>query len=411
MDGAFGQTGNVARVAAVSDDRRQIHIEYRSGLTGRVTNDETPFEYQVGDILLVDADANHLESAPHGLWPSDNWVGIVRLCRSDVLIVEVNGRHRIIRDFSDEYSVGNTVEGNDTDGVLRLLDRDPLRQIDLPSIDDSTISGFVAQPDPSGLDFTDFGGSPHVVTRARELIESQLTHRDALTHIGARSIKGVLFTGPPGTGKTMLAQIIANQAQATFYEIAGPEIFSKWYGESEELLRKIFDHAATQPRSIIFFDEIDSIAAQRSESHEASRRVVAQLLSRMDGFTPDQNVMVVATTNRPQDIDPALRRPGRLDWEIEFGRPDPTDRLEILEVSARKVQTEGGLPHELVASRTDGWSAAELAAIWSEAALIAVEDNGRKAIVAEDYFAGFERVAAQHAREIQAMAAEMADDS
>jgi transitional endoplasmic reticulum ATPase len=409
MDGAIDSARSVARVAHVASDGHHIYVEYRNGLTARVTNEERQFDFEVGDVLLIDAATDELEIAPSELWPSEPWVGIVRISKPDVLVVEVNGRHRIFQGTDSDYAVGNTVEGSDTEGVTGLLDKDPIRQVDLPSIDDSAIAGFIVKPDPGGLSFDDFGGLPSVVRRSRELIEFPLEHREALDNIGARPIKGVLFTGPPGTGKTMLARIIANQAGATFYEIRGPEIFSKWYGESEELLRRLFDHAASQTRSIVFFDEIDSVAPQRQEAHEASRRVVAQLLSLMDGFTPEQNVMVVATTNRPQDIDAALRRPGRLDWEIDFTKPDQEDREEILRVSSAKLETKGELPHQLIASRTEGWSAADLTAIWSESALIAVDDGGREAILAEDYFAGYERVAVQHARELQALAAEIED--
>jgi transitional endoplasmic reticulum ATPase len=196
----------------------------------------------------------------------------------------------------------------------------------------------------------------------------------------------------------MLARIIANAAHAKFYEISGPEIFSKWYGESEKILRAIFEHAAKQPRSIIFFDEIDSIAVQRSgDVHEASKRVVGQLLTLMDGFDANQNVVVIAATNRPQDIDLALRRPGRFDWEIAFRMPNQKDRAEILRVSAGHIATLGQLPHDLVAANTDSWNGADLSAIWSEAALLAVTD-GRRAIMAEDYLGGYARVDAERRR-------------
>ena len=169
-------------------------------------------------------------------------------------------------------------------------------------------------------------------------------------------------------------------------------IFSKWYGQSEELLRKLFEKAGKQEKAIIFFDEIDSIAAQRGdESHEVSKRVVAQLLTLMDGFASDTNVVVIAATNRPQDLDVALRRPGRFDWEIKFPYPDERDRKDILIKTARCLCTREPLPHAIIAERSAGWSAAELAQIWSEAALLAVQDR-RKQIYEEDYIGGFERV-------------------
>ena len=193
----------------------------------------------------------------------------------------------------------------------------------------------------------------------------------------------------------MLGRIIAARANAVFYEISGPEIFSKWYGQSEEMLRKLFDDAAKQERAIIFFDEIDSVAAQRDEdAPEASKRVVAQLLTLMDGFQPEHNVMVIATTNRPQDIDIALQRPGRFDWVIHFPLPNRSDREAILQVAARNLTTVGSLPHSYVAERTEGWSAAELTAIWTEAALLAVADD-RAVLMTEDYLGGLERVMAQ----------------
>lgn len=397
--------GQVARVKAVAEDGRHMHIEYRNGLTGRISSDEEQISFGVGDILLVDAEGNHFERAPDSLWPDDTWIGTLRLEVSDGFIAEVDGRYRRVYAQDAGYAVGNTVEGHG-ENLSHVLNERPIRPLDTGGVDESTIAEFRASPDASKIGFEDFGGLHEVVSRAQELIELPLKHHDALAKIGARPVKGVLFTGRPGTGKTMLARIIANRADANFYEIRGPEIFSKWYGESEGILRGIFDHASKHGRSIIFFDEIDSVAAQRGESHEASRRVVAQLLSLMDGFTPKDEVMVVATTNRPQDIDGALRRPGRLDWEINFPLPGLEDRREILEVSARKLQTAGSLPHSEIADKTNLWSSAELTAIWTEAALIAVADNGREAILAEDYLAGYDRVAALRMRSIEAMVRE-----
>ena len=291
-----------------------------------------------------------------------------------------------------DYDVDNTVEAEDTQGVVRVLSETPIRYIDLPTVSDNIIDDFRWKPsEDREIGFEDFGGLKEVVARARELIEVPLKNREALSAIRARAIKGVLFTGEPGTGKTMLAQIIAHQSDAEFYKISGPEIFSKWYGQSEELLRKLFDKAAENDKAIIFFDEIDSVAAQRDDdSHEASKRVVAQLLTLMDGFSSKANVVVIAATNRPQDLDVALRRPGRFDWEIHFPLPDRLDREDILRKTARQLQTKEPLPHGDIAAKSEGWSAAELAAVWTEAALLAVED-GRCEIYEEDYIGGYER--------------------
>jgi transitional endoplasmic reticulum ATPase len=406
MQGVIEAEGQIARVKAVADDGRQIHIEYRNGITGRISNDEAEIDFGVGDVLLIDADGNHIELAPSSLWREDTWIGILSEKVDGGFIAEVNGRYRYLPSDDSAYKVGNTVEGRGETQLVRILHDVPVRIPETSGTDARVGERFLAPEGEGGDDFSDFGGLHEVVERAQELIEIPLKHREELKRIGARRIKGVLFTGPPGTGKTMLARIIANRAEAKFYEIGGPEIFSKWYGESESILRGIFEHAREQDSSIIFFDEIDSVATQRAESHEASRRVVAQLLSLLDGFTPDENVMVIATTNRPQDIDGALRRPGRLDWEITFPLPDLEDRKEILQVWEGKLNTVGVLPHDLISAKTEMWSSAELAAIWTEAALIAVADGGRDAILAEDYMAGYERVASLRLRSLEAMARE-----
>ena len=328
------------------------------------------------------------------MWPDELWVGVVKLKLPDITIIDTAGRLRTVPTTTQpNYETSNTVQARDFAGVTRVLSEEPIKYIDLPAVDDAAIESFLwSPPDTNVLGFDDFGGLQKVVERARELIEVPLKNHEKLSRIGARPIKGVLFTGEPGTGKTMLARIIAAQCEAKFYEISGPEIFSKWYGQSEELLRKLFQAAAKHDKAIIFFDEIDSVAAQRGdESHEASKRVVAQLLTLMDGFTPDSNVIVIAATNRPQDLDIALRRPGRFDWNIEFPYPDESDRIDILSKTARPLRTKEPLPYETIANRTSGWSAAELAAIWIEAALLAVEDH-RCEILEEDCIGGFERV-------------------
>ncbi len=389
----LGSTGQIAKVTAISADGCRVFFELRNGLSGWF--DEQDAEYDVGDILLL-VNENGLQRAeelPRSAWPDQLWIGVVRIKAEDTTVISTGSQNRSVPTTIDvEYEVGNTVEAGDVRGVVRVLSKTPISLIDLPSLDDSAIDQFLWRPsEGTNLGFQDFGGLKEVVDRARELIELPLKNREALSEINARPIKGVLFTGEPGSGKTMLAQIIAYESGAEFYRISGPEIFSKWVGQTEELLRKLFEKAANSDKAIIFFDEIDSVAAQRDDaSHESSTRVVAQLLTLMDGFTSNANVVVIAATNRPQDLDVALLRPGRFDWEIHFPYPDKADREDILIKAARRLKTQDSLPHQAIAAKTEGWSAAELAAILTEAALLAVGD-GRREIREEDYIGGYQR--------------------
>jgi transitional endoplasmic reticulum ATPase len=384
----------LVRVRSISDDETTLYLELRNGLIATADNDGS-LDLDVGDILLFDQTRDWITKAPSNLWRIQSLVGIVRLVSDTQTVIDTGGRWTLVPTIDEvSYRVGNTVEFDEFTGVLEVLSETSISSLDtLMDISPSILNRYRVDPtQDSGLSFGDFGGLPEVVERAKELIELPLLHHAALQEINARPVKGVLFTGEPGTGKTMLARIIANVCNATFYEISGPEIINKWVGQSEEIIRMIFDDAATKGRAIIFFDELDSIATRReSDSHELSRRVVAQLLTDLDGFKQDQNVIVIGTTNRPQDIDTALRRPGRLDWEIHFGLPSEKDRQEILEVSSRGLRTTGSLSHSRMASMTDRWSGAELTGIWTEAALLAVKDD-RSAIHEEDYWGAYERV-------------------
>ncbi|MDP2845863.1 MAG: AAA family ATPase, partial [Candidatus Methanoperedens sp.] len=186
------------------------------------------------------------------------------------------------------------------------------------------------------LTYEDIGGLRREIGLIREMIELPLRHPELFQKLGIEPPKGVLLHGPPGTGKTMIAKAVANETDANFVSISGPEIMSKYYGESEKHLREIFDEAEKAAPTIIFIDEIDSIAPKREEvTGEVERRVVAQLLSLMDGLKTRGQVIVIAATNRPNAIDAALRRGGRFDREIEIGIPDRIGRLEILHVHTR----------------------------------------------------------------------------
>lgn len=397
--------GYVARVRFIDENEAAIHVELenKKGMIVTLEDCDLSDDVEVDSVVFLSDD--RIDLAPEELWTERAWVGVVRLKGSRKTVISRSGEWVAVPTRADPpYDVGNTVEAKDGYGVVEVLSEEPLRSFDFARDEEIDGSSFKEKDGPDQdadkrATFGDFGGMRAVVERARDLIEVPLTYREALSEIGARPIKGVLFTGPPGTGKTMLARIIAREAKSAFYPISGPEVLTKWFGESEETLRKIFDAAAAEEDgAIIFFDEIDSVAAARgSTSHEASRSVVAQLLTLMDGFKPSTNVIVIAATNRPDDIDPALRRPGRFDWEIEFPPPDEQDRDEILRASSRRLTTDDDLSHALVARESRSWSAADLAAIWSEAALVAAKD-GRRKISDEDYLIGFEKVGEQRRR-------------
>src|SRR5207253_8313509 len=186
------------------------------------------------------------------------------------------------------------------------------------------------------ISYEDVGGLRPVIQKVREMIELPLRHPELFERLGVEAPKGVRLHGPPGTGKTLLARAVASETNANFLSIGGPEIMSKYYGESEERLRDVFKEAQENAPSIIFIDEIDSIAPKREDvTGEVEKRVTSQLLSLMDGLQSRGKVVVIGATNRPNAIDPALRRPGRFDREIEIGVPDRDGRLEVLEIHTR----------------------------------------------------------------------------
>lgn len=187
--------------------------------------------------------------------------------------------------------------------------------------------------------YDDIGGCRKQMAQIRELVELPLRHPQLFKSIGIKPPRGILMYGPPGTGKTLMARAVANETGAFFFLINGPEIMSKMAGESESNLRKAFEEAEKNSPSIIFIDEIDSIAPKREKTNgEVERRVVSQLLTLMDGLKARSNVVVMAATNRPNSIDPALRRFGRFDREVDIGIPDPTGRLEILRIHTKNMK-------------------------------------------------------------------------
>jgi transitional endoplasmic reticulum ATPase len=220
------------------------------------------------------------------------------------------------------------------------------------------------------VNYEDIGGLRNEIQKVREIIELPMRHPEVFDRIGIEAPRGVLLFGPPGTGKTLLAKAVANETNANFYAIGGPEIMSKFYGESEERLRDTFKQAQENSPSIIFIDEIDSIAPKREEvSGDVERRVVSQLLTLMDGLESRGKVVVIGATNRPDALDAALRRPGRFDREIEIGIPDQSGRLEILEIHTRGMPLTQDVNLNSIAKITHGFVGADLESVCREAAM------------------------------------------
>lgn len=258
-----------------------------------------------------------------------------------------------------------TVTSTTPKGIIRITEDTQLKVIDKPiQVTDSAL------PRTS---YEDIGGLGDQIRRIREMVELPMKHPELFQKLGIDPPKGVLLHGPPGCGKTLIAKAVANESAANFVVINGPEIMSKFYGESEQRLRQIFKDAGSKAPSIIFIDELDAIASKRADvTGEVERRVVAQLLALMDGMVSRGEVIVVGATNRPNAIDPALRRPGRFDREIEIGVPDRDGRKEILLIHSRGMPLAEDVDLDFIAEKTHGYVGADLQALCRESAMKAL---------------------------------------
>jgi transitional endoplasmic reticulum ATPase len=355
---------------------------------------------KVGDLVAVTAreinDAKSVTLAPPEAMGSVPAGVVERAVRRDLdgRPVSVGEHVRLERISQSPFHVVETtpegpvrVEGHTTVDVRNEAfdaDRDPT-----PGASGSQQAGVQAEAEggwesqdddggddeQSGVTYENIGGLEDELERVREMIELPLSEPDLFQKLNIDPPRGVLLYGPPGTGKTLIAKAVANEVSAAFHTVSGPEIMSKYKGESEERVREVFEKARETAPSIIFFDEIDSVAGKRDDDGDVENRVVAQLLSLMDGLESRGDVVVIGATNRVDDIDPALRRGGRFDREIEIGVPSEGGRREILDVHTRGMPLSDDVDLDTLASRTHGFVGADLDVLVSEAAMHAIRNR------------------------------------
>ena len=264
-------------------------------------------------------------------------------------------------------------------GIFRVTEVEPEQPVVVTETTRVDIVDQSTSPEPEtqehrgvGVTYEDVGGLDDELEEVRELVELPLSNPDVFRRLGIDPPKGILLHGPPGTGKTRIAKAVANEADASFESVSGPELTSKYKGETEEQLRAVFDRARENAPSVIFFDEVDAIAGDREESGDMENRVVAQLLALMDGLESRGEVVVIGATNRVDAVDPALRRPGRFDREVEVGVPDRAGRREILDIHVRGTPIAEDVDLDTLADRTHGFVGADLYALVTEAGMRAL---------------------------------------
>src|SRR6056297_3059481 len=355
--------------ATVADDVIQIDAETRSnaGVSIGETVTVTPIAVEDADSITVSPEAEF------SLDDADTLeVAVKRELRDRP--VSPGERARVER-LGDAGLF--TVTQTDPDGTVRVTG-DTDVNVSLAGLADATTTpAEVASADDeaaeiTGATYEDIGGLDDELRRVREMIELPLANPEIFRRLGIDPPKGVLLYGPPGTGKTLIAKAVANEVDAHFISVSGPEIMSKYKGESEERLREIFEDAAENAPAIVFFDEIDSLGGKRDDESDVENRLVAQMLSLMDGLESRGDVVVIGATNRVDAIDPALRRGGRFDREIEIGAPDESGRREILDVHTRGMPLTDDVDLDRLAATTHGFVGADLHALVTEAAMAAL---------------------------------------
>jgi len=338
-------------------DRNIIRID---GLLRKNAGVAVNEEVTVAKAAVSEATAVTLAPVDMRLNVDEAFQNFVQSRLLDVPFVEGDSLYVVILGSAIPFTVVHTRPS----GIVRLLQSTDLQVLSEPAV--SAKGG-------ARVTYEDIGGLHEAVRRTREMIELPLRHPELFQRLGIEPPKGVLLHGPPGCGKTLLARAVASESEANFFSINGPEIMSKFYGESEQRLREIFEKANKDAPSIIFIDELDALAPKREEvTGEVEKRVVAQLLALMDGLEARGNVIVIGATNRVNAIDPALRRPGRFDREVELGVPDRPGRLEVLQIHTRGMPLATDVDLATLSAITHGYTGADIAALGREAAMKAL---------------------------------------
>ncbi|MFH5800446.1 ATP-binding protein [Haladaptatus sp. CMAA 1911] len=340
-------------------------------------------DLNIGDSIKLDTDDLTYEGTARSSFTRQNDLGTAKRVIEDYVIVEIGSITQKVWNPNDlSIKPGDAVEIGQADNIIAVHPDVDLSLSLFGPDNDSIISSFKEDTedddDSDTISFENFGGITTQQNQFRERVELFLRESEKLTNIGTEPRMGALFHGPPGTGKTHFARILSKSLEAQFYRIRGPEIISKGVGDTERLIREIFDDAQEESPSIIFFDEIDSIAVDRGggETRDFSQRIVAQLLSVIDGFDGAQeNVFIIAATNQIDEIDKALLRPGRFDWLVHFPEPEKENRMNIFETLREDYQIPNSVSEknvDQVMNRTTGWTGADLRALLNEAGILAV---------------------------------------
>jgi len=298
--------------------------------------------------------------------------------------------------------LGERVAPTDIEEGMRVgVDRKKFQiQIPLPPKIDPSVTMMKVEEKPN-VTYNDVGGSKEQIDKLREVVEWPLTHPERFINLGIDPPKGVLLYGPPGTGKTLLARAVANRTDATFIRVIGSELVQKYVGEGARMVRELFEMARSKKACIIFFDEVDAIGGARFDDGAGGdnevQRTMLELINQLDGFDPRGNIKVIMATNRPDTLDPALTRPGRLDRKVEFDLPDLEGRSSIFKIHAKKMSCERDIRFELLARLCPNATGADIRSVCTEAGMFAVRAR-KKTVSEKDFLDSINKVIKQYAK-------------